>query len=114
MRAPRPWKIGKHRSVGLWALGQILRSELTAEIAEAWVVAYDILARALREGMESWEAEEGDGDKATPLAHLNGALNGNKKEIVNGGAAAEEVEVEATEFLEFLDGRTRAGAPSRN
>ncbi len=42
----------------LWALEQILKDDLTPEVQEAWIAAYDIVARAMQAGMESPEEEE--------------------------------------------------------
>lgn len=44
---------GKMKEALVWALQQTLRDEFTPEVAEAWALAYDIVARAMQSGMKS-------------------------------------------------------------
>lgn len=41
----------------LWALQQMLKDDLTPEVQDAWVAAYDIVVQAMKPGMESPEDE---------------------------------------------------------
>jgi hemoglobin-like flavoprotein len=42
----------------LWALKQILADDLTPEVQDAWIAAYDIVAQAMKPGMESPEEDD--------------------------------------------------------
>lgn len=42
----------------IWALRQTLGNDLTPEVEEAWVAAYDIVARAMKTGMDSPEDQD--------------------------------------------------------
>jgi hemoglobin-like flavoprotein len=48
----------KMKDALVWALGQTLKEEFTAETAEAWSLAYDVVVRAMQSGMESDEEDE--------------------------------------------------------
>jgi hemoglobin-like flavoprotein len=65
----------KMKEALLWALEQTLQGDMTPEIGDAWSVAYDIVVRAMRSGMES----EGDEEKE-PENNLQSRLNTTENE----------------------------------
>ena len=42
----------------VWALEQILADDLTPEVQDAWIAAYDIVVQAMKPGMESSDEED--------------------------------------------------------
>jgi hemoglobin-like flavoprotein len=72
----------------VWALQHTLKDELTADIIEAWSLAYDVVVRAMQSGMES-----GEDDDQEPETNMQVRLN-----------AAENEEEEAS-FLKMLGER---------
>lgn len=77
----------------MWAFEQTLGNAFTPEVKEAWEHAYDMLARGLIHGMETWEREEQEAEtEAEPTVRVNGD--------------AEEDE-EASAFIKNLDDRMK-------
>ena len=50
----------KMKEALLWALEQALKDDLTPEVQDAWIAAYDIVVRAMKPGMDSPEEEEAE------------------------------------------------------
>ena len=73
----------------IWALEQTLQDDLTPEVQDAWSIAYDIVARAMKNGMESPEDEE-----LEPETNMQARLQ------------ATEQEEEASAFMRMLGERS--------